>query len=74
MKIKLFYLVLLIFSVNFLKSQNKIKYSQATLLGQGDSKLIITSNGLLPEVSDAFEKMKIVRTFSTISASIFYQS
>tara|TARA_B100001778_G_scaffold114795_1_gene94139 strand:- start:420 stop:1145 length:726 start_codon:yes stop_codon:yes gene_type:complete len=59
MKIKLFYLVLLIFSVNFLKSQNKIKYSQASLLGQGDSKLNITSNGLLPEVSDAFEKMKI---------------
>ena len=59
MKIKLFYLILLIFCVHFVKSQNKINYSQASLLGQADSKLYIISNGLLPEVSDAFEKMKI---------------
>ena len=47
MKIKLFYLVLLIFSVNFLKSQNKINYSKINLELINSGVSGETSTGLL---------------------------
>ncbi len=59
MKIKLFSLVALIVNLQLLSAQNKINFSQTSLMGQDNPTLFSGSIGLLSEAGAAFEKMKI---------------
>ncbi len=56
---KLFILIILIFIVQNLRAQNELRFSRAKLMGQNDPELYSKSNGLIPQVAEAFEKMKI---------------
>ena len=58
MRDKLFILIILIFVVQNLGAQNELRFSRATLMGQNDPEIYSKSNGLIPQVADAFEKMR----------------